>query len=167
MSQTGKSVDSKAFRNALGQFPTGVTVVTALDRKGKKIGMTANSFSSVSLDPMLVLWSVSKTASCFREFVTASHFAIHVLNANQKSISNQFASNCDDRFQNIEYLKGVDGVPVLGDYSALFQCKTEHTYEGGDHVIIVGRVTQFDNREQPPLIFHAGKYADLDMPLAV
>ena len=162
MSQTGKSVDSKAFRNALGQFPTGVTVVTALDSKGKKIGMTANSFSSVSLDPMLVLWSVSKTASCFREFVTASHFAIHVLNANQKDVSNTFASkDCADRFAQVAHSAGHAGLPILDDYSALFQCEIEARYEGGDHIIMVGRVVEFDNKAEAPLVFHAGRYAGI------
>lgn len=160
-------VDPKAFRNALGQFATGVTVVTTLDKAGNKLGMTANSFSSVSLDPMLVLWSVARTSTSYQEFVEAEKFAIHILNANQKDVSNQFASNCEDRFNGVEHSDGIDGVPILNDYSAVFQCTTEHTYDGGDHIIIVGRVTDFDNREQPPLIFHSGKYADLDMQVAV
>ncbi len=160
-------VDSKAFRSALGQFATGVTVVTTLDNNGNKVGMTANSFSSVSLDPMLVLWSVARSSSSFQQFMEAKHFAIHVLNANQKDISNQFASNCDDRFNGIEHCQGLGGIPVLSEYSAVFQCTTENTYDGGDHVIIVGRVNEFENREQPPLIFHAGKYADLEIPMAV
>ena len=159
--------DSKAFRNALGQFATGVTVITTLDAEGNKIGMTANSFSSVSLDPMLVLWSIAKTSKAFDAFMTAQHFAIHVLCAEQKDVSSQFASTCDDRFCGIEHRAGRGGVPILANYSAVFQCDMESRYEGGDHVIIVGRVTEFDNTGKAPLIFHAGRYADLDLPLAV
>ena len=159
--------DSKAFRNALGQFATGVTVITTLDAEGNKIGMTANSFSSVSLDPMLVLWSIAKTSRSFEAFVEARQFAIHILAADQKVLSGQFASNCADRFCDVPHHDGLGGVPVLDDYSAVFQCETECRYEGGDHIIIVGRVIAFDNRGKAPLIFHAGRYADLDLPVAV
>ncbi len=163
MSQT----DQKEFRSALGQFPTGVTVITTLDEQGNKIGMTANSFSSVSLDPMLVLWSIARTSNSFDEFIKADRFAIHVLNSEQQAVSNQFASKCADRFCDVAHSEGLGGIPVLTDYSAVFQCQTEHQYDGGDHVIIVGRVLEFDNRQLPPLIFHAGRYADLDLPVAV
>jgi len=158
-------IDSKAFRNALGQFATGVTVVTTLDNRGNRIGMTANSFSSVSLDPMLVLWSIGKSSKAFDAFVNAEHFAIHILNANQKLVSSQFASNCEDRFAGIETTAGVGGIPLLTEYSAVFQCKLQQCYEGGDHIILLGHVIQFDNKALPPLIFYAGKYADL--PIAV
>lgn len=164
---TMPQIDSREFRNALGQFPTGVTIVTTLDPLGNKIGMTANSFSSVSLDPMLVLWSVAKTCKAFKAFTEAKQFAIHVLHANQKQISSQFASNCDDRFQDIDHATGHGGVPVLREYSARFECDTECLYEGGDHVILLGRVVAFDNKKLPPLVFHAGRYADLDFPVAV
>lgn len=160
-------IDQKAFRNALGQFATGVTVVTTLDAQGNKVGMTANSFSSVSLEPMLVLWSIARSSKSFAEFTSADRFAIHVLHANQQAVSNQFASNCDDRFSSVPHSEGLGGIPLLKDFSAVFQCQTEHQYEGGDHVIIVGRVVEFENRQQPPLIFHAGRYADLDLPVAV
>lgn len=159
--------DSKAFRNALGQFPTGVAVITTLDNEGRKVGMTANSFSSVSLDPMLVLWSIAKTSRSFSAFVEARQFAIHILGAEQKALSGQFASNCEDRFCNVSHRDGLGGIPVLDDYSAVFQCVTESRYEGGDHIIIVGRVIEFDSRGKAPLIFHAGRYADLDLPVAV
>lgn len=159
--------DSKAFRNALGQFATGVTVVTTLDANGNKVGMTANSFSSVSLDPMLVLWSIAKTSRSFDAFIEARQFAIHILSAEQKAISSQFASTCEDRFSNIAHRSGIGGIPVLEDYSAVFECEMESRYEGGDHIIIVGRVIEFDNRGKSPLIFHAGRYADLELPVAV
>ena len=159
--------DSKAFRNALGQFATGVTVITTLDAEGNKVGMTANSFSSVSLDPMLVLWSIAKTSKSFNAFVEAQQFAIHILSAEQKAVSAQFASNCDDRFCNVPHHSGLGGIPVLDEYSAVFQCEMQSRYEGGDHIIIVGRVIEFDNCGKSPLVFHAGRYADLDLPVAV
>ncbi|MEE2733369.1 MAG: flavin reductase family protein [Pseudomonadota bacterium] len=167
MNQTQSQADQKAFRGALGQFATGVTVVTTLDSQGNKIGMTANSFSSVSLEPMLVLWSIARSSNAFDDFTNADRFAIHVLHAEQQALSNQFASKCEDRFCNVDHDEGLGGVPLLKDYSAVFQCQTEHQYDGGDHIIIVGRVLAFDNRGLPPLIFHAGRYADLELPVAV
>ena len=167
MTQIQSQTDPKAFRSALGQFATGVTVVTTLDSQGNKIGMTANSFSSVSLEPMLVLWSIARTSNAFDDFINADRFAIHVLNSEQQAVSNQFASKCEDRFCNVDHGEGLGGVPLLKEYSAVFQCQTEHQYDGGDHVIIVGRVLEFDNRGLPPLIFHAGRYADLELPVAV
>ncbi len=159
--------DSKAFRNALGQFATGVTVITTLDANGNKVGMTANSFSSVSLDPMLVLWSIAKTSRSFDAFVEAQQFAIHILSAEQQAVSAQFASSCADRFCDVAHHNGLGGIPLLDEYSAVFQCEMQSRYEGGDHIIIVGRVLAFDNRGKSPLIFHAGRYADLELPVAV
>jgi len=153
--------DPKEFRNALGQFATGVTVITSLDKDGNKVGMTANSFSSVSLDPMLVLWSIAKTSGNFEAFNQTDHFAIHVLNAEQQQVSNQFASKAADRFEGIDCTLGHAGLPLLPDYGAVFQCDTEARYEGGDHIILVGRVMDFDYKSHAPLIFHAGRYADL------
>ena len=161
------SQDPKAFRNALGQFATGVTVVTTIDKNGNKIGMTANSFSSVSLDPMLVLWSIAKTCKVFNEFNDTKHFAIHVLKADQVNVSNQFASSCEDRFDGIATTEGVGGVPLLEDYCAVFECELEARHEGGDHIILVGKVVNFDNKGDAPLVFHAGRYADIDLPVAV
>lgn len=155
-------LDTKEFRNALGQFPTGVTVVTTLDKEGNKVGMTANSFSSVSLDPMLVLWSIAKTSSSFDAFNETENFAIHVLSAEQKDVSNNFASkDCVDRFVTVNHEEGIAGVPILSDYNALFQCEIEARYEGGDHIIMVGRVVDFATKGSEPLVFHAGKYATL------
>jgi 3-hydroxy-9,10-secoandrosta-1,3,5(10)-triene-9,17-dione monooxygenase reductase component len=154
-------IDPKQFRNALGAFPTGVTVVTTLDRDGNKVGMTANSFNSVSLDPMLVLWSVAKSANAFDAFNSAEHFAIHILSESQQAVSSQFASKGVDRFEGVGHSLGHGGVPVLDDYCARFECDIEHRYEGGDHIILVGRVQAFDQQDKAPLVFHAGRYAEL------
>ena len=151
----------KDYRNALGQFATGVTVITTLDKNGNKVGMTANSFSSVSLDPMLVLWNIAKTANAFDIFNQAEHFAIHVLSADQQSVSTQFSTKGIDRFEGIECSEGHGSVPLLPEYCAAFQCETETRYEGGDHIIVVGRVIDFDYKATAPLIFHSGRYAQL------
>jgi 3-hydroxy-9,10-secoandrosta-1,3,5(10)-triene-9,17-dione monooxygenase reductase component len=124
--------------------------------------MTANSFNSVSLDPMLVLWSIAKTANAFDIFNEAEHFAIHILGSDQQNISNQFATKGIDRFEDIATEEGIAGIPVLSDCKASFQCSIENRFEGGDHIILVGRVADFATQEEKsPLIFHAGKYAEL------
>jgi 3-hydroxy-9,10-secoandrosta-1,3,5(10)-triene-9,17-dione monooxygenase reductase component len=147
------------FRNALGSFTTGVTVVTALGRDGQKIGMTANSFNSVSLDPALVLWSIARDANCFDDFIAAKSYAIHVLTADQQDISNRFAKSGEDKFAGIECSEGLSGVPILPHYSACFQCNLEHQYEGGDHIILVGKVLEFVDNGHKPLVFYRGQYS--------
>ncbi len=155
------NINKSDFRNALGSFATGITVITTLGRNGQKVGMTANSFNSVSLDPALVLWSIGKESNCFEDFITADAFAIHILAEDQQSLSNLFAKTGADRFANIDSAEGVSGVPILPHYSACFQCTAEHQYDGGDHMILVGRVIKFTDRGHKPLIFHRGKYAAL------
>jgi flavin reductase (DIM6/NTAB) family NADH-FMN oxidoreductase RutF len=154
-------IDQKQYREALGQFVTGITVITALDQNHLPLGFTANSFNSVSLDPPLVLWSLAKSASTYRDFMAAERFGIHILAEDQIELSNRFASTSDNRFQNLEYeLK--DGIPLLGDYLARFQCSLEHIYAGGDHSIFVARVERFDhNADKQALVYHRGSYAGL------
>jgi 3-hydroxy-9,10-secoandrosta-1,3,5(10)-triene-9,17-dione monooxygenase reductase component len=149
------------FRNALGSFTTGVTIVTALGRDGQKIGMTASSFNSVSLDPALVLWSIARDANCFDDFIAAKSYAIHVLTADQQDISNRFAKSGEDKFAGIECSEGLSGVPILPHYSACFQCNQEHQYEGGDHIILVGKVLEFVDNGHEPLVFYRGQYSDI------
>lgn len=152
--------DPLEFRNALGSFATGVTVVTtALDGDGP-IGVTASSFNSVSIDPPLVLWSLAKSSKSLTAFRESGHFAIHVLGCDQELLSNRFARAGEDKFKDVLWDTGTLGSPVLRDYSAKFECKTVHQYEGGDHIIFVGQVAAFDHRDQAPLLFHAGKYAE-------
>lgn len=152
----------KEFRNALGKFATGVAVVTTADEAGNRFGLTINSFSSVSLDPMLVLWSIAKSSSSFDAFNKADRFAIHVLNADQQAVSDRFSSKSGDRFAGINCLTGRGELPLLPECAAVFQCDTEHRYEGGDHIILVGRVIDFDQREDvEPLIFHSGRYSKI------
>lgn len=146
------------FRNALGSFATGVTVITALGKNGQKVGMTANSFNSVSLDPALVLWSIGRDSNCFDDFMTAQAYAIHVLADDQQDLSNRFAKTGADRFEGLDISEGLSGVPLLSHYSACFQCTVANQYDGGDHVIIVGKVLEFVDNGLQPLIFHRGGY---------
>ena len=152
----------QTLRQALGQFPTGVTVITTLDRAEQPTGMTASSFNSLSLSPPLVLWSIDKHTGCFDAFSQCQHFAIHTLTSSQQALSNRFAKRGLNKFEGLNYDIGLGAVPLLGEYCARFQCRVEHRYDGGDHIIIVGRVQQLDQQpEQAPLVFHRGRYAAL------
>jgi flavin reductase (DIM6/NTAB) family NADH-FMN oxidoreductase RutF len=161
VAMTIQNINSVELRNALGQFPTGITIVTTLTHSKERVGMTANSFNSVSLNPPLVLWSIRKESANYNEFVQAEYFAIHILAANQQAISNQFAQKDSDRFINLECSSGINDIPILPDFAACFQCSIEHHYEGGDHTILVGRIIDFENRDQDPLLFLKGNYAKL------
>ena len=155
------NIDTRELRNALGAFATGVTIVTTIDGSGGPVGMTANSFASVSLDPPLVLWSVSRGHDVFQAFYGSDYYAVHVLGQDQQEASNRFANADIDRFDGVEYDRGVGGLPLLKTYCARFQCRVEHRYDGGDHVILVGRVVEMDHRPSDPLIFHGSEYKQL------
>jgi 3-hydroxy-9,10-secoandrosta-1,3,5(10)-triene-9,17-dione monooxygenase reductase component len=151
--------DPRAFRSALGAFATGVTIVTAAAPDGSRAGVTANSFNSVSLNPPMILWSLAKTSRSLAVFEQAAYWAVHILAADQDSLSNHFAKSAADKFAGLETETGVGGVPLLRDYATRLQCKTAFMYEGGDHVIFVGEVLRFDHRDVAPLVFHGGRYA--------
>jgi 3-hydroxy-9,10-secoandrosta-1,3,5(10)-triene-9,17-dione monooxygenase reductase component len=152
------SIDLNEFRRALSCFATGVAVVTTLDGDGEKVGMTISSFNSVSLDPPLVLWSIAEDANSYDIFVAAEYFAVNVLAMHQNDLSSRFARKGIDKFDGLDCQEGIQGVPILPEYAACFQCSTEHLYDGGDHKIIVGRVQQFEDRESDPLIFYRGRF---------
>ena len=155
-----KEFDAKKFRHALGQFPTGVTVITTLDKAGDPIGVTASSFNSVSMDPPLVLWSVGKKAYSAKIFEEVKHFNVNVLGEAQVDISNTCAKQGTDKFANIDYESGIDGCPILKDTAACFECKTWKLYDGGDHIIVVGEVIKYQsNSDIKPLVFARGSYA--------
>ena len=153
------SFDPRAFRRALGNFATGVTVVTAADASGRKVGVTANSFNSVSLDPPLILWSIDKRSTSHAVFETASHFAVNVLAADQIDLSNNFARPKEDRFAEVEYQAGEGGAPILADCSARFECEKFQQVDGGDHWIMIGKVVAFDDCGRSPLLYHQGAYS--------
>ncbi|WP_158548796.1 flavin reductase family protein [Parvularcula marina] len=156
---SSRSIDPRAFRQALGAFPTGVTVMTTQAEDGRDIGLTVNSFNSVSLDPPLVLWSLSNSASSRQAFDEVEHFAVHVLTARQEDLATRFATPDIDRFAGLGVERGIGNVPLLRECAARFVCRIAYRYEGGDHLIIVGEVLSFDRREEPVLAFHGGKYA--------
>ncbi|HEY6870035.1 MAG TPA: flavin reductase family protein [Novosphingobium sp.] len=155
----GQGLNSADFRSALGAFATGVTIVTATAADGTDVGMTANSFNSVSLDPPMVLWSIGKSALSRDAFTHAAHFAVHILASGQEDLSNRFARRGEDKFAGLELERGLGGVPLLRGCAARFKCRTAYVYEGGDHDIIVGEVLEFDHFETAPLVFHRGKYS--------
>jgi flavin reductase (DIM6/NTAB) family NADH-FMN oxidoreductase RutF len=147
------------FRAALGTFATGVTVVTALDPDGQPVGLTANSFNSVSMSPPLVLWSLSNRAGSMPAFTSGSHYAINILAADQRQIAERFASKDVDRFAGVSFHRGTCGAPVLDGAAAVFECFNRSQYEEGDHVIFVGEVEHCHRREGAlPLIFHGGRF---------
>ena len=151
--------DAIAFRGALGAFATGVTIVTTRDGTGVDCGLTANSFNSVSLDPPMVLWSLARTSHNMEAFRGASHFAVHILAADQEALSNGFAKRGADKFAGVEVERGEGDMPLLTGCTARFQCRTAYQYEGGDHIIFVGEVIAFDHEDRAPLLFHGGRYA--------
>ena len=156
-----QSFTDMEFRQALGSFATGVTIITTLGKCGQKVGMTVNSFNSVSLDPPLVLWSLGRNTNCFEDFIAAESFAIHVLASDQQDLSESFAKIGKDRFLGIECSEGLSGVPILPRYSACFQCKMGQQYDGGDHIIITGEVVDFTDNQHSPLLFYRGQYQTL------
>lgn len=159
MTDTNQAFDPKALRQAFGQFATGVTIITTTSAEGDYVGLTANSFSSVSLEPPLVLWSLDNKARSLPVFEQRQHFAIHVLNAEQVELSNLFASKTEQKFAGLDIESGPDGIPLLKEYAARFVCRKTYAYEGGDHTIFVGEVLDFSRTETEPLLFHGGQYA--------
>lgn len=153
------SIDSRQFRDALGAFATGVTIVTTQDGAGKDAGMTVNSFSSVSLDPPMVLWSLAKNAHSHEAFLKAGFFGVHILSADQTDLSSRFATRGIDKFAGLRLERGHGNVPLLDGCAARFECKTVFRYEGGDHDILVGEVVSFEKFERESLLFVAGRYA--------
>ena len=150
-------IEPRALRNALGAFTTGVTIVTTRGADAD-IGLTANSFSSVSLNPPMVLWSLAKTSSSIEAFRNAGHFAVHILAADQDDLSGRFATKGIDKFAGLKLERGPGDVPLLNGCSARFECRTAFQYEGGDHTIFVGEVVNLTHSERPPLVFHGGRY---------
>lgn len=158
MSDTVAMDKARQFRNALGSFATGVTIITARSADGTDVGVTANSFNSVSLDPPMVLWSIGKNSSSLAAFMEADHFAVHILATDQEHLSGKFAKSGTDKFAGVAIERGHGGVPLLKGCAARFQCRTAFRHEAGDHYILVGEVDDFDHDGHAPLAFHGGRY---------
>jgi flavin reductase (DIM6/NTAB) family NADH-FMN oxidoreductase RutF len=156
--QARERFDQRDLRRALGQFATGVTVITTCAEDGHRVGVTANSFTSLSLDPPLVLWCLSKVAPSRSAFEEASHFAVNVLAASQHYLSRQFATPAEDKFSGVNFEEGPGGVPVIDGALAHFVCRNVRQLDGGDHLILIGEVERFSASDGEPLVFHSGAY---------
>ena len=155
------NMDTGDFRQALGQFATGVCLVTLDDPELGPLATTVNSFSSVSLDPPLVLWSIQNSSDHLAVYTECQHFGISVLSSEQGALSSQYAQRGGHRVQAEHFATGPQGEPKLIDALAHFTCAAYAVHPGGDHQIIVGEVLQFESREAAPLIFHSGAYRAL------
>jgi len=151
-------MDQRAFRRALGNFVTGVTIVTAKGSDGE-VGVTASSFNSLSLDPPLILWSCAKNSLSCVTFEQASHFAVNILAAEQKDLSNRFSRQQRDKFEKVTWTPGLGGAPLFPNCAGIFQCESYQKHDGGDHWIFVGKVVEFDDFGRAPLGFHQGAYS--------
>lgn len=151
-------IDVDALRRCLGQYATGVTVVTS-QVGGCPIAMTANSFTSVSLDPPLVSWSVKRSSQSYPKFAVASGFVVNILAEDQVDISRNFGRSAGDKFAGIAWRPGLEGMPLLEGVAALFECEVVDRLDGGDHLIIIGRVARFERHERSVLLFAQGRYA--------
>ncbi|MDT7952901.1 MAG: flavin reductase family protein [Acetobacteraceae bacterium] len=150
--------DPRELRRALGRFATGVTIVTTCTEDGRLEGLTANSFTSVSLDPPLVLWSLNRAARSLPSFLSARWFTVNVLGSHQRELSARFAGSMADRFAGLDFAEGLGGCPVLEDGIAHFECSVHDRVDAGDHVIFLGRVERMRHREGVPLLYSSGRY---------
>lgn len=148
----------RQLRDAFGAFMTGITVVTSLDASGDPIGFTANSFTSVSLDPPLLLVNIDKRSANLDNFTQCDHFAVNILSEQQKETSNIFAQRVEDRFARVEWRKSEAGVPLLDHCSAWFECQRSQVIDAGDHVILLGKITAFDSCGTAGLGYYRGAY---------
>ena len=157
------TIDTRELRNSLGRFATGVCVITTLDADCDAVGMTANSFSSVSLiDPPLVLWCLQNCSDTYDTYATQRYFAINVLASEQLALSTECARRGDHKLAPEHYRLGRSGAPIIRDALVSFECELEATHECGDHLIIVGRVRDLQSRPTgDPLVFYAGGYREL------
>lgn len=152
------AIDKRALRDVLGTFVTGVTVMTTVDSSGRLHGCTANSFSSVSLEPPLVLWSQGLKARSYAAFAEARRFAVNILAEDQREVSQRFASDAEDKFGGVAWQPGIEGVPVLEGCSAYLECRKAANYPGGDHTIFLGEVENLQRAGHTPLVFGGGRY---------
>ncbi len=159
-------LDTRALRNALGCYATGIAVITTCADDGQLAGVTVNSFASVSLEPPLVLWSLSLYSPSLAAFQHSRHYAINILAADQIEYSQRFSRPADatgSKFSGLEFDTGLGGAPLLRDACAWFECRNETHHPGGDHLIFIGLVEAFRRSERAPLLYHAGQYRTLQL----
>ena len=156
------TIDARDFRTALGNYATGVTVITAQTGDKHIVGLTCNSFASVSLNPAMVLWSLGILSPSMQAFQEATHFAVNVLGAHQIQLAQQFARSSTDKFAGVTWRPGLGGAPVIDDCVAQFQCSNAARYYGGDHVIFLGAVEAFAHVRKAPLLFAQGVFGSFE-----
>lgn len=154
-------MDPKSFRSVLGTYATGVAVMTCTTRNGRVGAMTVNSFASLSLDPPLVLWSIDNACDQASAFGEASHYAVNILSADQQELSNTLSMPGEDKLSDIPHEKGVADTPLLHGCCARLECEIVDRVLGGDHIILIGRVSSATHCDKEPLIFHGGAYRSL------
>lgn len=155
------AIDTMHLRQVFGSFATGVTVMTCQLEDGRKGGMTANCFASLSLDPPLILSSVAKTADQFEIFSEAKVFAVNILSEDQQDVSARFAAQAADKFPGFDHGVGAYGAPVISGACAVLECRILERHEGGDHIVFISEVLVAERYEKQPLVYHGGAYARL------
>lgn len=161
------SIDPAEYRRVLGRFATGVTIMTARAPGGIQVGVTANSFNTVSLDPPLILWSLALRAPSLPVFRGQGHFAVNILAADQHELALRFARPMEDKFAGVPVRAGIGGAPLIDGAMAHIECQVAHRYPGGDHEIIVGHVLNMEGSDRAPLVFHSGKFCEVTSDLPV
>jgi flavin reductase (DIM6/NTAB) family NADH-FMN oxidoreductase RutF len=156
------SLDPDEFRSVLGRFATGVTVVTARDGSAVDHGLTVNSFTSLSLDPPLILVCIDHEASLHPAMTACSHFAVNILSERQEALARRFATPEMDRFLGVGFTRGMCGAPILDDVLAFLECRATQSVPGGDHTIFIGEVERAESRSAGPLLYYRGGYAQLE-----
>jgi 3-hydroxy-9,10-secoandrosta-1,3,5(10)-triene-9,17-dione monooxygenase reductase component len=152
---------TRAFRDSLGMFATGVAVVCTRAPNGEPIGLTVNSFNSVSLDPPLIVWSLATNLPSLPVFEACEYYSVNVLTTEQEHLSQIFASRSNDKFVGLDIDEGLYGVPLLRECCARFECRNTSRHPGGDHLVFISEVVRFDREDRDPLIFHGGAYRRL------
>lgn len=159
MADAAARFDALEYRKALGTFPTGVAVVTTVAPSGAFVGLTINSFSSLSLEPPLVLWSLQLASPSLGVFDRARHFAVNILAEGQVELSRRFASQVPNKFTDLEVHAGLEGLPLIAGCAARLECRAAARHNGGDHVLFIGQVERFEyDTRKRPLVFYAGRY---------
>lgn len=149
------------FKEVMGNYPTGVTVCTTTDKDGTPLGLTVNSFASVSIDPLLILWSIDKGVSSYEPFINAGKFAVNILAGDQSDICSLFATKGTDRFSNCEWSMSENNLPIIAGTAGVMECETYKTVDGGDHTILIGKVIDIKNNNKDPLLYHKRKFGKL------
>lgn len=149
------------FKEVMGNYPTGVTVITTFDTNHRPVGMTVNSFAAVSLEPLLILWSIDKNATAYESFLKVEKFSVNILAADQADLCTLFSSKAADRFSQCEWTESKWSLPVLSNALAVFQCKTFNKVEAGDHTILIGEVIDIHNHYKSPLLYHKRRFVEI------